>query len=140
MEGEPSDVLQTFQLLSDGKTLYWLYAQQTPETVTHPVTGEKVKHHPLFLQALNFKVAMILLVYQSSSTESSSTVSLCQGEDKLTLGQKVLIQRSYADGDKNSEMVKVLVRASPSYSSSALSSLLGISKDDTCKFPWQPEL
>ena len=45
----------------------------------------------------------------------------------------MLIQRSYTESDKNSEMVKVLVRASPSYSSSALSSLLGIAKDDTCE-------
>ena len=59
LECEPSDVLQTFQLLSDGKTLYWLYAQQTPETVTHPVTGEKVKHHPLYLQQLHFKVYLL---------------------------------------------------------------------------------
>ena len=49
------------------------------------------------------------------------------------LGRKVLIQRIGASSDKSSDMVKVLVRTSPSYSSSALSSLLGISKDDTCE-------
>lgn len=45
----------------------------------------------------------------------------------------MLIQRSGGEGDKNSDMVKALVRASPSYSSTAISSLLGISKDDTCE-------
>lgn len=126
-------MLQTFQLLSDGKVLYWLFAQQTPETVTHPVTGEKVKHHPLFLQTLHFKVCLISVMMDVmflSNFFSSQNLST------LTLGPKVLIQRSYTEGDKNSEMMKVLVRASPSYSSSALSSLLGISKDDTCEsFP-----
>ena len=56
----------------------------------------------------------------------------CVQNSTLTLGRKVLIQHSSSDGDKG-DVVKVLVRASPSYSSSALSSLLGISKDDTCK-------
>ena len=50
------------------------------------------------------------------------------------LGHKVLIQRSGTESDKNSDVVKVLVRASPSYSSTVLSSLLGIAKDDTCEF------
>ena len=48
--------MQTFQLLSDGKALYWLYALQTQETVTHPVTAEKIKQHPLILHTLDFKV------------------------------------------------------------------------------------
>ena len=45
----------------------------------------------------------------------------------------MLIQRIGPVTDKNADMVKVLVRASPSYSSSAISSLLGVTKDDTCK-------
>ena len=56
LEGEPTDVLQTFHLLSDGKTVYWVYALQTQETVTHPVSGEKIKQHPVILQEIHVKV------------------------------------------------------------------------------------
>ena len=56
-----------------------------------------------------------------------------EGVLKLVLGNKVLIQRCVQESDKNSDVVKALVRASPSYSSSALTSLLGISKDDNCE-------
>lgn len=61
LESEPAEILQTFQLMSDGKTLYWLYAMQTQEMVTHPATGEKIKQHPLILQALNLKVGIITI-------------------------------------------------------------------------------
>lgn len=56
LDGEPGDVLQTFQLLSDGKTLYWLYALQTQETVTHPVSGDKIKQYPLYLHSMHVEV------------------------------------------------------------------------------------
>lgn len=56
LEGEPTDVLQTFQLLSDGKTVYWLYGLQGQDTVTHPVSGEKIKQHPIILQAIHVEV------------------------------------------------------------------------------------
>ena len=57
LEGEPGDVLQTFQLMSDGKTLYWLCALQTQETVTHPVSGDKLKQYPLFLHTIHVLVS-----------------------------------------------------------------------------------
>ena len=47
--------------------------------------------------------------------------------------ERVLLQRTGLEGEKNSDMVKALVRANPSYASSAISSLLGGSKDDSCK-------
>ena len=56
LEKEVPDILQTFQLMSDGKILYWLYALQSQETVAHPVMTDKVKQHPIILQALHFKV------------------------------------------------------------------------------------
>ena len=65
MEVESTEVLQTFQLMSDGKTLYWLYVLQAQETVTHPATGEKIKQHPLILQALELKVRSLLSGYRA---------------------------------------------------------------------------
>lgn len=56
LEGEPGEVLHTFQLLSDGKTLYWLYALQTQETIAHPVSGDKIKQHPLYLHSMHVEV------------------------------------------------------------------------------------
>ena len=56
--------------------------------------------------------------------------------DKLVLSpvrEPVMLQRAGHDREKNSDMVKALVRANPSYASSAISSLLGGSKDDTCE-------
>lgn len=57
LEGEmPADIQQTFQFMSDGKDVFWLYGVQTQETLTHPITGEKVKQHPVYLQTLHVKV------------------------------------------------------------------------------------
>ena len=54
LEGEmPADILQTFQFMSDGKDVFWLYGVQAP---THLVTGEKIKQHPIYLQTLHIKV------------------------------------------------------------------------------------
>lgn len=54
---------------------------------------------------------------------------------RLALGVKVLVQRCDHENDKSSGMMKALVRANPSYSTSALSSLLGIKdKDDNCEY------
>ncbi len=49
-------MMQTFQVMSDGKALYWLYGIQTQDTLTHPVTGDKMKQHPVVLQTLQIKV------------------------------------------------------------------------------------
>ena len=50
------------------------------------------------------------------------------------VGDPVLLQRGVLDKEKNSEVVKALMRANPSYASSAtFSALLGVSKDDTCE-------
>ena len=52
-------MMQTFQLLSDGKTLYWLYAVHTQQdTITHPVSGDKIKQYPLFLHTVHVKVSI----------------------------------------------------------------------------------
>ena len=48
-------------------------------------------------------------------------------------GERVLLQRTGLEGEKNSDVVKALVRANPSYASSAISSLLGGNKDDSCE-------
>ncbi len=51
------------------------------------------------------------------------------------LASRVLVQRCEQESDKNAGMLKALVRANPSYSASALSSLLGFKdKDDSCKY------
>lgn len=70
---------------------------------------------------------------QSATVDEFNCIQNADGNLRLSLGSKVLIQRSSGESDKGSDMVKVLVRASPSYSATALSSLLGISKDDTCE-------
>ena len=45
----------------------------------------------------------------------------------------MLIQRLGPESEKSSDVIKALARANASYSNSALSSFLGISKDDNCK-------
>ena len=70
LEDGPVDVQQTFQLLSDGKDLFWLYSLQSQETVTHPVTGEKIKQHPLILHILHFKVQSIGIQQDKASNSS----------------------------------------------------------------------
>ena len=61
--------------------------------------------------------------------------SIQEGEGQsLVLGSRILIQRYDHDSDKNTGMLKALVRANPSYSVSALTSLLGFKdKDDNCE-------
>ena len=44
--------------MSDGMFLYWLYALKAQETVPHPVTGERIKQYPVYVQALEIKVGM----------------------------------------------------------------------------------
>ena len=54
---------------------------------------------------------------------------------KLVFGARVVVQRCDHETDRNSSMMKALVRANPSYSASALSSLLGLKeKDDNCEW------
>ena len=55
--GGPTEPHQTLHIMSDGMFLYWLYALKLQETVPHPVTGEKVKQYPVFLQTLEVKVS-----------------------------------------------------------------------------------
>ena len=43
---------QTLQLLSDGLYVYWLYYQRTQDSVTNPVSGEKVKQFPVYIHQL----------------------------------------------------------------------------------------
>lgn len=53
----------------------------------------------------------------------------------LVLGVRVVLQRCDHETEKNSGIMKALVRANPSYSTSALSSLLGLKdKDDNCEY------
>ena len=144
LKEEPEDILQTFQFMSDGNTLYWLYSLQTQDTITHPVNGDKIKQYPLILHAIHLKVSarahllLLLLLPTALCVCACVCVQSEDGKLYLELGRKVLIQRSGGEGDK-SDLMKVLVRSSPSYSSTALSSLLGITKDDTCE-PHAPPL
>ena len=64
----------------------------------------------------------------------SSLPQDCGDEVSLELrGERVFLQRGGLEAERNSDMVKALVRANPSYASSAISSLLGGSKDDSCE-------
>lgn len=60
LEGGPSEPLRTLHFMSDGMFLYWLYALRAQETVPHPVTGERVKQHAVFLQTLEIKVGSVI--------------------------------------------------------------------------------
>ena len=62
LEGGPTEPLVTLHLMSDGMLLYWLYMLRTQETVSHAVTGEKVKQHSVYLQALEIKVCVCACV------------------------------------------------------------------------------
>ena len=44
--------------MSDGTYLYWLYLLKGAESVTHPMLGEKVKQHSVYLQVLGSKVRL----------------------------------------------------------------------------------
>jgi len=52
----PADILQTLQFMSDGKDLFWLYVVQTQDTLTHPISGDKIKQNPVYLHTLQLKV------------------------------------------------------------------------------------
>ncbi len=76
---------------------------------------------------------MNVCLYATHSFLQPSTAS---SQDCLLhpAGDPVLLQRGVLDKEKNSEVVKALMRANPSYTSSAtFSALLGVSKDDTCE-------
>ena len=81
-----------------------------------------------WLQLISTCVHCVSLQATSDSSSSESPVLQSTGEP-------VLLQRGALDKDKNSEVVKALVRANPSYASSAaaFSTLLGSSKDDNCE-------
>lgn len=55
----PSEPLHNLQFMSDGIFIYWLYALKAQETVPHPVTGERVKQHPVYLHTLELKVTRL---------------------------------------------------------------------------------
>ena len=78
LRGAPTEQLQTLQFMSDGMYVYWVYVLRTQETVTHPVTGERVKEHPVYLHTLELKVKScvndsIMLVYACTMFTSVST-------------------------------------------------------------------
>ena len=71
---------------------------------------------------------LISLLSQSEGEGSDAELALCSS------GERVLLQRtSNIEADKNSDVMKALVRANPSYATSTISSLLGGARDDTCK-------
>ena len=52
----PSEQHHTVQFTSDGMYIYWVYVLRQQETFTHPVSGERVKEHPVYLHTLELKV------------------------------------------------------------------------------------
>ena len=166
--------------MSDGLCVYWLYHLRSQEGLANPVTGDKIKQFPVFLQQLQVKVRSVcnyntfsievpvacihtymsvkmnnlfktLYIFSTFHTlalqQTRSSLSWCavpqvssdSSSGSLALhptGEPILLQRGTLDRDKNSEVVKALVRANPSYASSAaaFSTLLGSSKDDTCEW------
>ena len=52
----PSEAVQTLQYLSDGMFVYWVYALRTQESAPHPITGDRVKQHLVYLQRLEMQV------------------------------------------------------------------------------------
>ena len=56
----PTESIQTLQFISDGLFVFWLYALKAHETIPHPVTGEKMKQHSVYLQPLEVKVRAVL--------------------------------------------------------------------------------
>ena len=57
LRGAPTEQLQTLQFMSDGMYVYWVYVLRNQETVTHPVTGERVKEHPVYVHTFELKVS-----------------------------------------------------------------------------------
>lgn len=52
----PCEQHHTVQFTSDGMYIYWVYVLRQQETFTHPVSGERVKEHPVYLHTLELKV------------------------------------------------------------------------------------
>jgi E3 ubiquitin-protein ligase HECTD4 len=107
---------QTLYLMSDGLYVYWMYSLRAQDSITNPVTGEKIKQFPIYIHQLQVK-----------STSSPDSLILHPVRDP------VLLQRGSLDRDKNSDVAKALalVRGNPSYASTAFASMFGVSKDDT---------
>ncbi len=57
-----SEQLHTVQILSDGSFVYWLYALKSTETIPHPLSSEKLKQHPVYVQALKMEVCYCVCV------------------------------------------------------------------------------
>lgn len=176
----PTEPIQTLQFVSDGLFVYWLFALKAHETVPHPVTGEKMKQHSVYLQPLEVKVRIVFNRYGTSKCpdyqgvrvsglictvvqhfrgldlwgvivlfifhyisilQKSSDVPspgtdppvVAMEMDLVPHGERVYLHRTMVEVDKNSDVVKALMRSNPSYASSAIVSLLGQSKDDTCE-------
>ena len=58
----PCEQHHTVQFTSDGMYIYWVYVLRQQETFTHPVSGERVKEHPVYLHTLELKVKANLRV------------------------------------------------------------------------------
>ena len=76
-------------------------------------------------------VFFLSLSSQTEGEGTSAELALC------TCGERVLLQKALpVEVDKNSDVMKALVRANPSYATSTISSLLGGSRDDTCELQY----
>ena len=90
----------------------------------------KLIKRPILTNSRKFVLSLSLSLsrFQTEGEDSSSELVLS------TRGERVLLQKALAvESDKNSDVMKALVRANPSYASSTISSLLGGSRDDTCE-------
>ena len=90
----------------------------------------KLIKRPILANSHKFVLSLSLSLshFQTEGEDSSSELVLS------TRGERVLLQKALAvESDKNSDVMKALVRANPSYASSTISSLLGGSRDDTCE-------
>ena len=120
----------TVLLASDSIFLYWVYAMKTAEQVPSLLTPlEKTKQHAVYLQILTLEVSStvaasftITCLYYLQCSEGVWSVS--------RQGKPLLLMRALQEDRSNSDVVKALMRAGPSY---ALTTLLGgAGKDDTC--------
>ena len=50
---------QTLYLMSDGLYVYWMYSLRAQDSITNPVTGEKIKQFPIYIHQLQVKVLEI---------------------------------------------------------------------------------
>ena len=65
----PCEQHHTVQFTSDGMYIYWVYVLRQQETFTHPVSGERVKEHPVYLHTLELKVKGATVVFKAVCVE-----------------------------------------------------------------------